>query len=64
VGKRILVVDHDANNLELVKLYLKRDNHILNLRHKISAAGNQSLRLKTVYGIGYKLVTDAAGKLS
>jgi two-component system alkaline phosphatase synthesis response regulator PhoP len=40
------------------------DVHILNLRRKINVASNQSIRIKTVYGVGYKLVTDAAGKLS
>jgi DNA-binding response OmpR family regulator len=40
------------------------DVHILNLRRKINAASNHSIHLKTVYGIGYKLVTDAAGRSS
>jgi len=40
------------------------DVHILNLRRKINVASNQPIRIKTVYGVGYKLVTDAAGKLS
>ncbi len=32
------------------------DTHISNLRHKIEAAGESDVNIKTVYGIGYKLI--------
>jgi two-component system OmpR family response regulator len=35
------------------------DTHISNLRHKIEAAGQGDINIKTVYGVGYKL---AAGE--
>lgn len=34
------------------------DTHISNLRHKIEAAQASSFAIKTVYGIGYKLVAE------
>ena len=34
------------------------DTHISNLRHKIEATGKSKVSIKTVYGIGYKLVAE------
>jgi|LSQX01.2.fsa_nt_gb two-component system OmpR family response regulator len=34
------------------------DTHISNLRHKIEAAQASSFAIKTIYGIGYKLVAE------
>lgn len=34
------------------------DTHISNLRHKIEATGKSEISIKTVYGIGYKLVAE------
>ena len=34
------------------------DTHISNLRHKIEATGKSEVSIKTVYGIGYKLVAE------
>ena len=34
------------------------DTHISNLRHKIEATNNSDVSIKTVYGIGYKLVAE------
>jgi two-component system OmpR family response regulator len=34
------------------------DTHISNLRHKIEAADQSQVSIKTVYGIGYKLVAE------
>jgi two-component system OmpR family response regulator len=31
------------------------DTHISNIRHKMEAADNGQVSIKTVYGIGYKL---------
>lgn len=33
------------------------DTHISNLRHKMETAANSGVSIKTVYGIGYKLIT-------
>jgi len=34
------------------------DTHISNLRHKIEATGKSEVSIKSVYGIGYKLVAE------
>lgn len=37
------------------------DTHISNLRHKIEATGRSEFSIKTVYGIGYKIIAEEQG---